>query len=91
MTVSELLELGIASILIPYPFAVDDHQLLNAKVLKIKSATKIILEKNIKEGLANLLLKIDRVECMRMAMNAKTKLRQQACKNIYEYLITDEK
>jgi len=28
---------------------------------------------------------------MRMAMNAKTKLRQQACKNIYEYLITDEK
>ncbi|MDA9818860.1 undecaprenyldiphospho-muramoylpentapeptide beta-N-acetylglucosaminyltransferase [Methylophilaceae bacterium] len=91
LTVSELLELGIASILIPYPFAVDDHQLLNAKVLKIKSATKIILEKNIKEGLTKLLLKIDRVECMRMAMNAKTKLRQQACKNIYEYLITDEK
>ncbi len=91
LTVSEFLELGVASILIPYPHAVDNHQLLNANVLKNKSAAKIILEKNVKQELANVILAIDRRECIRMANNAKTKAKQQACKRIYEYLIADEK
>ena len=91
LTVSELLELGIASILIPYSHAVDDHQLLNANVLKAKSATKVILERDIKQDLANIIIAIDRPECKRMAINAKIKYRQRACKKIYEHLITDEK
>lgn len=33
LTVSELAAAGAASVLIPYPFAVDDHQTLNAKFL----------------------------------------------------------
>ena len=33
ITVSELAQAGVASILVPYPHAVDDHQTLNAKFL----------------------------------------------------------
>lgn len=33
LTVAELSAVGVASILIPFPFAVDDHQTFNAKYL----------------------------------------------------------
>ena len=33
ITVSELAQAGVASILIPYPYAVDDHQTHNAQKL----------------------------------------------------------
>jgi UDP-N-acetylglucosamine--N-acetylmuramyl-(pentapeptide) pyrophosphoryl-undecaprenol N-acetylglucosamine transferase len=33
MTISELSNAGVASILVPYPYAVDDHQTLNAEFL----------------------------------------------------------
>lgn len=32
-TISELINAGIAAILIPYPYAIDNHQFLNAKIL----------------------------------------------------------
>lgn len=34
LTVAELAAVGVASILVPYPYAVDDHQTLNARVLE---------------------------------------------------------
>jgi len=33
LTVTELMHAGLASILVPYPYAVDDHQAANAKIL----------------------------------------------------------
>ena len=33
LTISEIAIMGIASILVPYPYAADDHQMLNAKYL----------------------------------------------------------
>jgi len=33
LTVTELMHAGVASILVPYPYAVDDHQAANAKIL----------------------------------------------------------
>ena len=38
LTVSELIAVGRAAILVPYPYAVDDHQFLNAQVLVRKDA-----------------------------------------------------
>ena len=35
LTVSELAVVGLASILIPYPYAVDDHQYHNATILSV--------------------------------------------------------
>jgi len=42
LTVSEVAAVGIAAIFIPYPYAVDDHQMLNAKWLVDNSAAIIV-------------------------------------------------
>lgn len=41
LTVSELSAVGVASILIPFPFAIDDHQTANANWLVEQSAAKL--------------------------------------------------
>lgn len=42
MTVSEISNIGIASILVPYPYAVDDHQTANARFLSQSGAAILI-------------------------------------------------
>ena len=42
LTVAELASVGVASILIPYPFAVDDHQTSNAHFLSERKAAILI-------------------------------------------------
>ncbi|MCD6046070.1 MAG: murG [Gammaproteobacteria bacterium] len=46
-TVSELAAIGLASILVPYPQAVDDHQTKNAAYLEKGGAARVIAESNI--------------------------------------------
>lgn len=91
LTVTELAEIGIASILIPYPYAVDNHQYFNAKVLSSKNGGKIILEDNIKIELEKYILSLTRDKCLNIACCAKVKNRQEANKKIYEYLKDYEK
>jgi UDP-N-acetylglucosamine--N-acetylmuramyl-(pentapeptide) pyrophosphoryl-undecaprenol N-acetylglucosamine transferase len=45
LTVAELAAAGVASILVPFPYAVDDHQSGNAKFLSDKGAA-ILLPQN---------------------------------------------
>ncbi|MBN2569262.1 MAG: undecaprenyldiphospho-muramoylpentapeptide beta-N-acetylglucosaminyltransferase [Deltaproteobacteria bacterium] len=55
-SVAEITAMGRASILIPYPHAVGNHQVLNAQVLHDAGATHMILEDELTgERLANLL------------------------------------
>ena len=42
MTISEISNVGIASILVPYPYAVDDHQTANARYLSQAGAAILI-------------------------------------------------
>jgi len=91
LTVSELAEVGVASILIPFPYAVDDHQYFNAKVLSQKDGAKIIMENQIEDELEDYVLSLNRQKCMSMAQNAKVRKRQEASKKIYEYLSNNEK
>lgn len=42
LTVSELAAVGLGSILVPYPHAVDDHQMANAKFLEQQTAAVIV-------------------------------------------------
>nr|VFK51650.1 MAG: UDP-N-acetylglucosamine-N-acetylmuramylpentapeptide N-acetylglucosamine transferase [Candidatus Kentron sp. TUN]VFK52318.1 MAG: UDP-N-acetylglucosamine-N-acetylmuramylpentapeptide N-acetylglucosamine transferase [Candidatus Kentron sp. TUN]VFK52749.1 MAG: UDP-N-acetylglucosamine-N-acetylmuramylpentapeptide N-acetylglucosamine transferase [Candidatus Kentron sp. TUN] len=42
MTIAELTIVGVASILVPYPFAVDDHQLENARFLANAGAAVLV-------------------------------------------------
>ena len=44
MTVAELAAVGVASILIPFPYATDDHQSLNARFLADRGAAIVIAE-----------------------------------------------
>ncbi|MBY0377615.1 MAG: undecaprenyldiphospho-muramoylpentapeptide beta-N-acetylglucosaminyltransferase [Gammaproteobacteria bacterium] len=46
-TISELAAVGLASILIPYPQAVDDHQTKNAAYLEHAGAAQVIPQKNL--------------------------------------------
>lgn len=47
LTVSEIAAVGVASILIPFPFAVDDHQYYNASYLSNTGAAKLIRQKEL--------------------------------------------
>ncbi len=47
MTVSEIAAVGLASILIPYPFAVDDHQTENARFLALAGAAEVIQQRDL--------------------------------------------
>jgi UDP-N-acetylglucosamine--N-acetylmuramyl-(pentapeptide) pyrophosphoryl-undecaprenol N-acetylglucosamine transferase len=43
--VAELAAAGKSSILVPFPFAADDHQLRNAEVLQRAGAARLVLDK----------------------------------------------
>lgn len=49
MTITELTLSGKPSILIPFPYAAENHQLYNAKVLEEKGASVIVNEKDLNE------------------------------------------
>ena len=91
LTVSEFIEAGIASILIPFPYAVDNHQYFNAKVLKNRDGAKIIMEHKIEDELEEYMLSLNRKKCLNMAEKAKARRRQEASKKIYEYISNHEK
>ena len=56
LTVSELAAAGKPSVLVPYPFAVDDHQAVNARFLSDHGAAVMIRQSSLNdEGLATTL------------------------------------
>ena len=87
MTVAELAAAGVASILVPYPFAVDDHQTFNAKYLSDKGAAVLIQQKDLNlEKLIDVMKHMDREKTLEMSTKARnlgkpesTKLVTEAC------------
>jgi len=49
LTIAELCVVGVASILVPYPYAVDDHQTSNARHLVEKGCAVLIPESDLEE------------------------------------------
>jgi UDP-N-acetylglucosamine--N-acetylmuramyl-(pentapeptide) pyrophosphoryl-undecaprenol N-acetylglucosamine transferase len=45
-TVSELAAAGKASVLVPFPFAADDHQLRNAEALERAGGARLVLDQD---------------------------------------------
>jgi UDP-N-acetylglucosamine--N-acetylmuramyl-(pentapeptide) pyrophosphoryl-undecaprenol N-acetylglucosamine transferase len=60
-TVAEITALGKAAVLIPYPYAADNHQLLNARSLQRQGAAEVLLESDL-NGSAVFAV-IDRLRC----------------------------
>ena len=73
VTVSELMSVGVASVLIPFAGAVDDHQLMNATHLKKIAASVVITEQELSiSKIAATLRKLlsDRERLLSMAKSA---------------------
>ncbi len=86
LTISEFIEAGVASILIPFPYAVDNHQYYNAKILEVKKAAYIVDENEIDTKLEEILSNINRKKCLLMALNAqKDKISSNVAHKIYTY------
>jgi UDP-N-acetylglucosamine--N-acetylmuramyl-(pentapeptide) pyrophosphoryl-undecaprenol N-acetylglucosamine transferase len=73
VTVAELSAGGLASVLVPFPFAVDDHQTANARFLADRGAAILLPQAELTpERLAALIRSLDRAKLLRMAKNART-------------------
>lgn len=72
LTIAELTAAGVASILVPFPYAVDDHQTGNARFLSEREAA-ILLPQNQLDAkkLAELLGEFTRESLLRMAQKAR--------------------
>ncbi|HEU0198270.1 MAG TPA: undecaprenyldiphospho-muramoylpentapeptide beta-N-acetylglucosaminyltransferase [Nevskiaceae bacterium] len=73
-TIAELAAAGCASLLVPYPYAVDDHQTRNAEYLVAVGAAELVQEANLPtEALAQRLARLlaDRPRLVAMAIAAR--------------------
>ena len=85
ITISELASVGVASILIPFPYAVDDHQTCNAKFLSSNGAAVLLPETELTPGsLASLLLGLTREKLLEMAMKARELAKPDATRIVAE-------
>lgn len=74
MTVTELSAAGVASVLVPFPFAVDDHQTANARALESVGAALLVPQSELTSGhLAALLTQLgkSRARLVEMAESAR--------------------
>jgi UDP-N-acetylglucosamine--N-acetylmuramyl-(pentapeptide) pyrophosphoryl-undecaprenol N-acetylglucosamine transferase len=72
MTIAELAAAGVASILVPYPYAVDDHQTANARYLADAEAAVLLPQDELKaERLADILGGVSRQQLLDMANRAR--------------------
>ncbi len=73
MTVAELAAGGMASVLVPFPHAVDDHQTANARFLADRGAAILLPQSTLApETLAELLKTLDREKLLEMAGRARS-------------------
>ena len=72
MTIAELSAGGMASILVPFPHAVDDHQSANARFLADSGAAVLIQQRDLTpQKLAQLMASFDRAKLLEMANKAR--------------------
>lgn len=85
LTVSELAAAGAASILVPYPFAVDDHQTANARYLSEHHAAWLLPQNRLSaEMLADLIRGLTREKLLEMAICARNLAKPDATRMVAE-------
>lgn len=79
LTVAELACVGVASILVPFPHAVDDHQTYNAQYLSDAGAAQLIQQTAFSVDRATEMLRsLTRDICLEMAIKAKQLAKPEA-------------
>ncbi|MGD8175500.1 undecaprenyldiphospho-muramoylpentapeptide beta-N-acetylglucosaminyltransferase [Marinimicrobium sp. ARAG 43.8] len=90
LTVSELMTVGLAALLIPFPHAIDDHQTHNAAVLVNAGAAEAVSQRDLDaEKLAALIREefSDRQRLLEMAMKGHALARPEAAQVVAEHCI----
>ena len=83
LTVAELAAAGVASVLVPFPHAVDDHQTSNASFLAEREAAWLLPQPLLNhERLAEMLSNLERGKLLRMAENARALARPLATADV---------
>lgn len=85
LTVAELAAAGVASVLVPYPHAVDDHQTTNARFLSDSGAAVLMPQKELgAEKLAAVLQGFTRDKLLAMAKKARALAKPDATRQVAE-------
>lgn len=86
LAISELTIVGSPTILVPFPFAAEDHQTKNAYALSSKKAAYLIPDDKAKEELMPLITRLinDETECQALATNIKQMAQPDAIDAIME-------
>jgi UDP-N-acetylglucosamine--N-acetylmuramyl-(pentapeptide) pyrophosphoryl-undecaprenol N-acetylglucosamine transferase len=85
LTIAELAATGVGALLVPFPFAVDDHQTANARFLEQGGAARIVQQAELSpERLATILRDLlgDRARLLRMAEAARTLAQTEAVEQV---------
>jgi UDP-N-acetylglucosamine--N-acetylmuramyl-(pentapeptide) pyrophosphoryl-undecaprenol N-acetylglucosamine transferase len=83
LTVTELAAAGAASILVPFPYAVDDHQTHNARFLADAGAAVLVQQRDLSpRRLADLLLELTRDKLLEMATRARALAKIDAARSV---------
>jgi UDP-N-acetylglucosamine--N-acetylmuramyl-(pentapeptide) pyrophosphoryl-undecaprenol N-acetylglucosamine transferase len=84
-TVAELAAAGVASILVPFPFAVDDHQTTNARYLADAGAGVLVQQRDLTpETLAEIVRGLSREQLLEMAVKARAFGKPEATRAVAE-------
>jgi UDP-N-acetylglucosamine--N-acetylmuramyl-(pentapeptide) pyrophosphoryl-undecaprenol N-acetylglucosamine transferase len=85
MTVSELAACGVASCLVPFPYAIDDHQTANAKFLSDADAAILLPQPLLNaQDLALMIQNINRSDLKAMALRAHALSKPHATQRVAE-------
>ena len=83
LTIAELAAAGVASILVPFPFAVDDHQTGNARFLSERGAAILLPQGELTpKRLADLLQDMTRAHALAMAQAARAAAQPAAASRV---------
>ncbi len=85
LTVAELAAAGVASLLVPFPHAVDDHQTANARFLADHGAAYLLPQAELDaEKLAGILRSLDRTQLQKMAAKARELAKPEATEAVVQ-------
>ncbi len=90
LTVAELAAAGVGAVLVPFPFAVDDHQTANARFLQQSGAAVVVQQVELTaERLGHLLQELlsDRMRLLAMAEAARRLARSDAAERVAAFCL----
>ena len=82
MTVSEIACVGVASVLVPYPHAVDDHQTANAKFLATAGGAIVLPQDEMTPESVSLIRNYGRGQMLEMAQRARALAKPDAAEAV---------